>query len=264
MQKQTWAWVTIPAMDTLPSAMHFRVHNLAAHESFAPHQHPWGQLVYASVGSLMVTVDTNCYLINPKQAIWIPPNLTHYSGTFHGAAFRSFYIDNVTAAAQQLPKQTTLYTVSPFFRHLVDELERTQNTSEPEDYTAQIMSLLYAQLRRLKTVDCFLPWPQHEQLKSICQAIYQQPDHSHALDDWAKHIGVSSRSLMRLFLKDMGMNYSTWCHKLKIFLAMQWLASDKSITHIALDLGYASASAFIYRFRQELGISPQKWREEKQ
>jgi AraC-like DNA-binding protein len=263
MPQNDWIWLQAPSLTHLSEAMHFRQHNLAAKESFAPHQHPWGQLVYASQGCLLLTVESNRYLLNHKQAVWIPANQMHYSGSITGAAFRSFYISQDKATQQCLPEQTTLYTVSPFFRHLVEELDRSQQQPEHPDYVGQIMSLLSAQLTRLKTVDCFLPWPDAEPLKTLCQHIYQNPDHERSLNDWAQHFNMSSRSVMRLFNKQMGMPYRTWKQKLTIFLAMQALANEQNITQIALDLGYANASAFIYRFRQEVGISPQKWREEK-
>ena len=38
------------------------------------------------------------------------------------------------------------------------------------------------------------------------------------------------------------------------------LGAGRSVTDIALELGYASTSAFTYMFRQEMGCSPTEYR----
>ncbi|MET0129897.1 MAG: helix-turn-helix domain-containing protein [Stenotrophomonas chelatiphaga] len=45
---------------------------------------------------------------------------------------------------------------------------------------------------------------------------------------------------------------------------MEWLAQGRSPTTIAHELGYASASAFNYMFRMEMGMSPLQWRKVRQ
>jgi AraC-like DNA-binding protein len=41
--------------------------------------------------------------------------------------------------------------------------------------------------------------------------------------------------------------------------AVEMLGGGGSVTETALDLGYGSPSAFIYAFRQEMGMSPQAY-----
>ena len=42
----------------------------------------------------------------------------------------------------------------------------------------------------------------------------------------------------------------------KIGKAAEMLGGGCNVTQTALDLGYGSSSAFIYAFRQEMGMSP--------
>jgi AraC-like DNA-binding protein len=56
------------------------------------------------------------------------------------------------------------------------------------------------------------------------------------------------------------MSLRAWRLRLRLFKAIELLCGDAPITDIALDLGYASASAFIYMFRNEMGYSPLQYR----
>jgi AraC-like DNA-binding protein len=46
--------------------------------------------------------------------------------------------------------------------------------------------------------------------------------------------------------------------------ALSMLEEGQAIQNIALNVGYSSASAFIYSFRQEFGVTPQQyfWRKQ--
>jgi AraC-like DNA-binding protein len=56
------------------------------------------------------------------------------------------------------------------------------------------------------------------------------------------------------------MSLRTWRRRLRLFKAVELLAGDRSITEVALELGYGSSSAFTYAFRTEMGRSPQAHR----
>ena len=58
----------------------------------------------------------------------------------------------------------------------------------------------------------------------------------------------------------MGISLREWRHRLRLFLALEWLESKRSVTDIALDLGYSSTAAFTYMFRSEMGFTPTGWR----
>lgn len=71
---------------------------------------------------------------------------------------------------------------------------------------------------------------------------------------------MSPRTLTRHFEQEVGMSLRTWRQRLRLFKAMELLGSDFPITEIALRLGYSSASAFIFMFRSEMGISPLQYK----
>ena len=51
-----------------------------------------------------------------------------------------------------------------------------------------------------------------------------------------------------------------WRQQLRLLLALEWLSTPRSVTSIAIDLGYAGTSAFSYMFHQATGCTPSQWR----
>jgi AraC-like DNA-binding protein len=84
------------------------------------------------------------------------------------------------------------------------------------------------------------------------------------VEAWSRLLGASSRTLARHFERDTGMSLRDWRTRLRLLRAIEWLAQGRSPTTIAHELGYASASAFNYMFRMEMGMSPLQWRRSRQ
>jgi len=67
---------------------------------------------------------------------------------------------------------------------------------------------------------------------------------------------MSSRTLTRRFEAELGLTLRSWKRRLRLFRAIELLGGGLSVTTTAMELGYGSASAFIFAFRSELGYSP--------
>lgn len=253
-----WNTLEVPEIDTLVKPVFLRSQNLAARELFPPHTHRWNQLVYATSGTLVVTVAGSWYVITPEQAIWVPTGVTHMTGALNEAAFRNLYIADATDLG--MPQHCTVYAVSGLLRALIVELERVGMQGETEAYIDQLNALALEQLRRLPPQDFHLPWPQSPSLHRICETLHANPADERSLNQWALELGTSGRTLARRFEKEVGITLREWRHKLRLFRALEWLCAGRQVTDIALDLGYASTSAFTYMFRQAMGRSPSQWR----
>lgn len=258
--RQTSGWTTIevPEIEALPRPVFLRSQNLAAREVFPPHTHRWNQFVYATSGTLVVTVAGSWYVITPEQAIWVPTGVLHTTGALNGAEFRNLYVADFPGL--DMPDRCTVYSVSGLLRALIVELELSGQREESGTYIDQLNELVFEQLRRLSRQDFHLPWPQSPQLQRLCEALYDDPADDRGMDEWARELGTSGRTLARRFEKEVGITLREWRHKLRLFRALEWLCAGRDITRVALDLGYASTSAFTYMFRQELGCPPSEWR----
>jgi len=65
---------------------------------------------------------------------------------------------------------------------------------------------------------------------------------------------------MRRCQRDLGMSLAQWRQRLRVVKAMGLLESGQTVETIALDLGYASASAFISMFKRLTGATPDEFR----
>ncbi len=77
----------------------------------------------------------------------------------------------------------------------------------------------------------------------------------------AEHCNISYSYFSRSFKKIMKMNFSEYLNYLRINEAQKLLISTKrTITDIAMDLGYSTASHFISQFKKRKGVSPKRFR----
>ncbi len=83
------------------------------------------------------------------------------------------------------------------------------------------------------------------------------------IEDLADEFGVSASYLSRLFKKETGVSVSEYIREQKIAIAKNLLRfSDYSMIEIANRLSFSSQSHFIQQFREAVGITPKKYRDE--
>ncbi len=98
-----------------------------------------------------------------------------------------------------------------------------------------------------------------KRLAAICAGIREDPALDRTLEEWAAQAGASSRTLARLFHRETGMSFGAWRQQARLLEALGRLALGQKVTTVALDLGYASPSAFTSMFRRALGQVPTRY-----
>ena len=241
--------------------MYFRSQNLNTREMSTSHSHRWSQFVYAISGVLLVTVADNWFVITPEQAMWLPTGTPHATGALQQAEFRSLYVAD--QADLRMPPGPTMLSVSPLLKALIVELSEIEARNDEQKYIEQVNALIIEQLNRQPRQDFHLPWPNSSNLRAICEALYAEPADPRSIQSWGGLLGASPRTLARHFEQELGMSLREWRRRLRLFRSLEWLGVGRSVTDIAFNLGYASPSAFIYMFRQEMGYTPSRWGESK-
>ncbi len=102
----------------------------------------------------------------------------------------------------------------------------------------------------------------HSRLDKILSYIHL---HSHDLDlkqaSVARHAGLSPAAFCQLFKQGTGKAYTTYLHELRIAKACsEILHTNKSVSAIAMDVGFNNLSNFHRRFVKITGQSPLKYR----
>ena len=82
------------------------------------------------------------------------------------------------------------------------------------------------------------------------------PADARPLEEWASTVGASARTLARRFRQETGMSFAAWRQQARLLESLRRLAAGEPVTKVALDCGYASASAFGAMFRRALGVAP--------
>jgi len=252
-----WNLVDVPPTGPLSRHVVLRSQILPARHRFPVHAHAWSQFVYATSGTLMVTLEKAQYVITPEQAIWIPTRMAHTTGALDDVEFRNLYIDD--AANLQMPDGCHVFSVSRLLRALIEEIDETERHGGEREYRDRLDGLVLDQIVRLKRLSFYLPWPQTESLREVCEYLYRHPDDRRNVDEWAATAGMSARTLTRHFIAETGVALGSWRQKLRVFRSMEWISARRRITDVALELGFASTSAFIFAFRREIGCSPTEW-----
>lgn len=99
---------------------------------------------------------------------------------------------------------------------------------------------------------------------NVCKEyIYSHIKERITIEDLADECGVSASYLSRLFKKETGVSVSAYIREKKIEIAKNLLRfSDFSFIEIANRLSFSSQSHFIQQFRESVGMTPKKYRDE--
>jgi AraC-like DNA-binding protein len=91
--------------------------------------------------------------------------------------------------------------------------------------------------------------------------------HEHYVDqisrtDLAQHVALSEDYLTACFRKELGVTPIAYINRFRVNQAQQLLLdTDKTITEIALDVGFSDSGYFSRVFRREVGQSPTDYRQ---
>ena len=102
-----------------------------------------------------------------------------------------------------------------------------------------------------------------QHINACKEYIYAHIKERITIEDLADEFGVSASYLSRLFKKETGISVSAYIREQKIEIAKNLLRySDYSMIDIANRLSFSSQSHFIQQFREAVGMTPKKYRDE--
>jgi AraC-like DNA-binding protein len=221
-----------------------------------PHRHKRGQLICAASGVVAVRTPAGTWVVPPHRAVWVPAETEHSIRTASPLAMRTLFI---RPQVPGLPRHCCVVTVSPLLRELIlraAELPIDYDEAGPD---GRVIALILDEIRASAVLPLHLPWPSDCRLQRVCAAIRGNPALPHTLAEWGRRVGASGRTLARLFRQETGMSFGAWRQQARLLEALGRLAAGEAVTNVALDLGYASPSAFTGMFRRTLGQAPTRY-----
>ena len=247
-----------PYRDALPAPIVFRTAQMPPQASYPTHRHAWGEFVYSFSGVMEVKIAAQHYIAPPQYGIWLPPQVEHRGLNRHEALHSSLYVGAELCAV--LPDVTCALTLSPLVRALLEHL-RWHPPGLPQSLEEQrLLRVLVDQLSHARSVGSYLPHSEDPVLAAVLQALDDHPGDERSLAELAAAFHSTERTLGRRCQRDLGMSFVEWRQRLRVVKALPRLESGEKVESIALDLGYASASAFIAMFRRMTGVTPDEQR----
>ena len=131
-----------------------------------------------------------------------------------------------------------------------------ENTAEYQ----RLLHVILDQLHQAKLVSSYLPHSEHPALKQLLDYLHQHSADQSSLEQLAQRINMTERTLARYCQKELGMSLHEWRQRLKVMKAMSMLNAGQTVENIALELGYANASAFINMFKKWMLCTPDQFR----
>jgi two-component system response regulator YesN len=175
---------------------------------------------------------------NYREVIWIAPTAAK-SGIAEQPE-RSKYIESLRQKVFELLNITLIHSASSYYLQL-EQL--------PEAYMEALLQL-----------------PINEQSDNFIVRKSKEFVDKHLLEDVtlakvAAEIHVSSGYLSRVFLKEIGENFTDYVIRNKIEYAQRLLReTNKKIYEIAADIGYTNSHYFSKLFKERVGITPLEYR----
>lgn len=222
------------------------------------HQHPWGQFSYAVSGVLSVLTEQSRFVAPSQYAIWVPCGVSHQVASNAAAVMRSLYI--APSYLRETRWQSPLVVeVSVLVRALIQQFCQGEPLWEDHSPQQRLAMVLVDQIQSLKSARMQLPIPTDRRLLQLCQLMQRQPDGRQTMNQLAEQVGLSSRSVSRLFVLQTGLTFRQWRQRLRLFFALDCLERQQRVTEVAQACGYESLSAFVLAFRQQFGVTPGRY-----
>ncbi len=244
-----------------------KARTLKADTRIVPHRHAWAQVAFSTTGVLRVTAGDHTYIVPPSRAVWIPPGTEHVVTVVEDAALRTLYLHQPPArvgpaafdgAAGPDWQRCRVLEVSPLLRELAQQLDEDPRAA-PDERERCIAALLQDELRRARPVPLGVGLPADKRLRALCEAVLDDPARHATLEGWAAEAGASVRTVARLFRQELGTTFAEWRQQVLLAKALSMAARKRPMSHIASELGYASASAFTAMVRRSVGMPPSRF-----
>ena len=227
-------------------------------EGWSPeHTHHRGQLVALTHGLLIVETESQRWMFPSGRCAWTPPNCKHAARSVGGAA--GAMVDLSPEMCLGLPKTLCVFNSSELLFAIVHRMVDWDLSQPLTPAKKHLIATLRDEIRQPDEEPLRLNIPREEKLATVVDALLEDVGDDRTLDDWADVAGMARRTFMRAFSADAGMSFGRWRQQARLFAALEMLAQKKSVTEVAIAVGYDSVSAFIEMFRTMLGTTPQTY-----
>lgn len=255
--------VPAPCRGNLPAFQHADTpitvlsERLQAGYTSAPHSHARGQLIYASKGIIVASIEGKSWIVSPTRAAWVMPHQLHAIECVTVTDISTLYVDSTQAKG--LPGRSCLMSISPLFKEMALRLARFSGASEHDPARARLIPSMIDELQALPLEALQLTMPTDRRLRHMCERLRREPACNATVVTLAKEAALSSRHLMRLFQDETGMQFGAWRQQMRLMAALPYLADGMPVMQVSQRVGYHSVAAFSTAFKRTFGTPPSQY-----
>ena len=255
-----------------------------ANEDVPWHWHEELEINYVVSGEVELSITDNTYVLKEGEACFVNSNViskyvypkeSHMMTHFFHSVFLSGHYKSIFETKYVEPiiqnKKVKVVIIKGETKEQKELLEKIrelgslQNLENVEFQTrnkiTEIWLLLMEVIKNRQEEQSQVPSIARERLFSMMQFIHQNYADKITLEDIANSATISSRECLRCFnlcLRETPIEYLT---NYRINMAKELLKhSNKSVTDIALDVGFSNAAYFTKVFKQVRQITPKEYR----
>ncbi|WP_374422960.1 helix-turn-helix domain-containing protein [Chromobacterium sp.] len=247
--------------ENIPRGVVVTANDYAAGTLFPTHAHRRGQFAFASSGTISVATPEGRWLVPPRRACWLPADMSHAMTMSGPVTMLNAFVSREEPAIARMPPRCGVYGVSTLLRQLLEEAVDLPALYDRDGRDGKLMSLLVAEIASMPRLSLHAPLPADPRLARACQRLFDAPSIGVDLDAVAMDAGMSRRTFTRQFRAQTGVSFAEWRQQVCLLAAIERLSAGQAVTRVALDLGYASPSAFSSAFRRVLGETPTQYLE---
>ncbi len=215
-----------------------------------PHAHPLHELIWVRGGSLSARVGDRLFTVAEGGGLWLPAGVVHAGRlTAQVELHDAFFSPDRTPVELAGPR---VIAMTPVLESLLDHLAREDlDPAMRERAEAVVFDVLEPGERRLE-----LPLPGDARIDPIAEALLADPADDRGPQEWGPVLGISGRTITRLFRATTGLSFLQWRRALRVQHAVTLLADGWEVQAASEQLGYAQPSSFIAAFREVMGVTP--------
>ena len=218
------------------------------------HFHERAQLIFALEGTMTVQASSGLWILPPSHALWVPRGVAHEIRMNGAVEMRTLYVQ--PAHAQRIRNECHVLFVSPLLRELIVRAMGFPALYDERGMAGRVMRLILEEIARLPPQPLGLRMPTDARLRRLCELVLRDLANAPSVARLGASVGLSERSVIRLFPQQTGLSFRRWHTQAKLLKAFELFDGGQSVTQVALDLGYSGPSAFSRMFRRAMGVTP--------